>query len=413
MARSDVFNIYQNKSNLKWIVLTAATVISLGSILYTNLLVGKLKDRERSIIRLYAKTLEFALDETVTINQDINFISEEIILQNNSMPMIIMDSVGVVYGYKNIRVDSSRAEATINNRLRRLAAQMAEEYTPIRIAPINPATGEPYLVQYLYYKHSNLLTQLIYYPYVQLSVIAVFGIIAYMAFSYSRTAEQNRVWVGMAKETAHQLGTPISSLMAWVEYLKADEGFSDSDIIDELDKDIAKLQLITARFSSIGSVPVLNEEDLVVVINRVVEYLQARISSKVEMTVESMHENVICNINAPLFEWVVENVCKNSVDAMSGVGSINIKIQEANDWRVFVDISDTGKGIPASRLKQVFNPGFTTKKRGWGLGLALAQRIIEIYHEGKIYVRESDPEKGTTFRIVLHRNKNQIASLPA
>lgn len=413
MARSDVFNIYQNKSNLKWIVLSAATVISLGSILYTNVLVGKLKDRERSIIRLYAKTLEFALDETVTITQDINFISEEIILQNNSMPMIIMDSTGVIYGYKNIRIDSSRSRATNDERLRRMASQMAEEYTPIRIAPVNPATGEPYLVQYLYYKHSNLLTQLIYYPYVQLSVIAVFGIIAYMAFSYSRTAEQNRVWVGMAKETAHQLGTPISSLMAWVEYLKADEEFDNTEILDELDKDIAKLQLITSRFSSIGSVPVLNEEDIVIIVNRVVDYLRARISSKVEIKVDCMHKKVLCNINAPLFEWVIENVCKNAVDAMSGIGTITIKIQEANDWRVFVDVSDTGKGIPTTRLRQIFNPGFTTKKRGWGLGLALAQRIIEIYHEGKIYVRESDPEKGTTFRIVLQRNKNLIASVPS
>jgi signal transduction histidine kinase len=413
MARSDVFNIYQNKSNLKWIVLTAATVISLGSILYTNVLVGKLQDRERSIIRLYAKTLEFALDETVTINQDINFISEEIILQNNSMPMIIMDSTGVIYGYKNIKVDSSRSVATIQSRLQRMAEQMADEYTPIRIAPINPATGEPYLVQYLYYKHSNLLTQLIYYPYVQLSVIAVFGIIAYMAFSYSRTAEQNRVWVGMAKETAHQLGTPISSLMAWVEYLKADEEFVNNEVIDELDKDIAKLQLITSRFSSIGSVPVLNEEDIVQVVNRVVDYLRARISSKVEIEVLSMHEKVVCNINAPLFEWVIENVCKNAVDAMDGIGKISIKLQEANDWRVFVDIMDTGKGIPPAKLKQVFNPGFTTKKRGWGLGLALAQRIIEIYHQGKIYVRESDPEKGTTFRIVLQRNKNLITTVSA
>lgn len=408
MAKSDVFNIYQNKSNLKWIVLTAATVISLGSILYTNLLVGKLKDRERSIIRLYAKTLEFALDESVTITQDINFISEEIILQNNSMPMIIMDSTGVIYGYKNVKIDSSKSAAAINDRLRHLAVQMADEYTPIRIAPINPATGEPYLVQHLYYKHSNLLTQLIYYPYVQLSVIAVFGIIAYMAFSYSRTAEQNRVWVGMAKETAHQLGTPISSLMAWIEYLKADESFTSNEILEELDKDVAKLQLITARFSSIGSVPVLTEEDLVVVINRVVDYLRARVSSKVEMSVDSMHEEVLCKINAPLFEWVIENVCKNAVDAMSGIGDISIRIQEANDWRVFVDITDTGKGIPATKLKQVFNPGFTTKKRGWGLGLALAQRIIEIYHQGKIYVRDSDPEIGTTFRIVLHRNKKLL-----
>jgi nitrogen-specific signal transduction histidine kinase len=405
MARADVFNIYQNKSNLRWIVLTAASVISISSILYTNVLVGRLKERERSFVRLYAKTLEFALDESVTVNQDINFISEEIILQNNSMPMIIMDSAGIIYAYKNIKIDSSRSRNLIEEKLRKMALGMSVDYRPIRIAPINPATGEPYLVQFLYYKHSNLLTQLIYYPYVQLSVIAIFGIIAYMGFSYSRTAEQNRVWVGMAKETAHQLGTPISSLMAWVEYLKGDEQFANNEFLDELDKDIAKLQLITARFSSIGSVPVLNEEDIVAVAVRVADYLSTRISSRVRISVESMHDKVMGNINAPLFEWVIENICKNAVDAMSGVGLITIKIQEASDWRIFMDITDNGKGIPVAKLKQVFNPGFTTKKRGWGLGLALAKRIIVNYHRGKIFVHSSEPEKGTTFRIVLNRTK--------
>ena len=405
MARADVFNIYQNKSNLRWIVLTAASLISIGSILYTNLLVGRLKERERSFVRLYAKTLEFALDESVTVKQDINFISEEIILQNNSMPMIIMDSVGIIYAYKNIKIDSSRAKNLIEDKLRKMALSMSTDYRPIRIAPINPATGEAYLVQFLYYKHSNLLTQLIYYPYVQLSVIAIFGIIAYMGFSYSRTAEQNRVWVGMAKETAHQLGTPISSLMAWVEYLKGDEKFANNEFLDELDKDIAKLQLITARFSSIGSVPILKEEDIVAVSVRVADYLRTRISSRVRISVESMHDKVIGNVNAPLFEWVIENICKNAVDAMSGIGHITIKIQEASDWRIFLDITDNGKGIPVAKLKQVFNPGFTTKKRGWGLGLALAKRIIENYHRGKIFVHSSEPDKGTTFRIVLNRSK--------
>jgi signal transduction histidine kinase len=226
-----------------------------------------------------------------------------------------------------------------------------------------------------------------------------------MAFSYSRTAEQNRVWVGMAKETAHQLGTPISSLMAWVEYLKSDEKFANSEFLDELDKDILKLQLITERFSSIGSVPVLNEEDLVAIAERVSNYLRSRISSKVEIKVESMHEKVVGNVNAPLFEWVIENICKNAVDAMSGIGVITIKIQEASDWRIFIDISDTGKGIPATKMKQVFNPGFTSKVRGWGLGLALAKRIVENYHRGKIFVYSSVLDKGTTFRIVLNRKK--------
>ncbi len=405
MAGANVFNIYQNSSNLKWIVLTIASVISIGSILYTNLLVGRLKAREKSFIRLYAKTLEFALDESVTINQDINFISEEIILQNNSMPMIIMDSLGSIYAYRNISVDSTYSEKRIQERLQKMAKQMATGYKPIKIAPVNPATGEPYLVQFLYYKHSNLLTQLIYYPYVQLVVIAIFGFIAYMAFSYSRTAEQNRVWVGMAKETAHQLGTPISSLMAWVEYLKADEQFANNEFLDELDKDILKLQLITERFSSIGSVPVLNDEDIVEIARRVADYLRIRISSKVTIGVESMHDRVLGNVNAPLFEWVIENICKNAVDAMSGIGHITIKIQEASEWRIFLDITDTGKGIPLNKLKQVFNPGFTTKQRGWGLGLALAKRIVENYHQGKIFVYSSAVDKGTTFRIILNRKK--------
>jgi len=181
--------------------------------------------------------------------------------------------------------------------------------------------------------------------------------------------------------------------------------FANNEFLDELDKDIAKLQLITARFSSIGSVPVLNEEDIVSVAVRVADYLSTRISSRVRISVESMHDKVMGNINAPLFEWVIENICKNAVDAMSGVGVITIRIQEASDWRIFMDITDNGKGIPVAKLKQVFNPGFTTKKRGWGLGLALAKRIIENYHQGKIFVQSSEPEKGTTFRIVLNRSK--------
>jgi two-component system, sporulation sensor kinase E len=215
----------------------------------------------------------------------------------------------------------------------------------------------------------------------------------------------------MAKETAHQLGTPISSLMAWVEYLKADDQFANNEFLDELDKDIAKLQLITARFSSIGSVPVLTEEDIVDVVNRVADYLRSRISSKAIITVESMHDSVVGNVNAPLFEWVIENICKNAVDAMSGVGNINIRVQEASDWRIFIDISDTGKGIPIAKLKEVFHPGFTTKKRGWGLGLALAKRIIENYHNGKIFVFSTEIDHGTTFRIVLNRNKSNKSQI--
>jgi signal transduction histidine kinase len=403
MARSDVFNIYKNQSNLKWIVLIAATIISAGSIYYTNMLVDKLKERERSFISLYATTLEYVLDESVTVTQDINFISEQIILQNSTIPMIIMDSLEQVIDYKNIDMDLSRSKTYINKRLRSRAKKMTRMYEPIMIAPINPATGEPYLVQYLYYENSFLLTQLTYYPFIQLSVIAIFGVIAYLGFNYSRTAEQNRVWVGMAKETAHQLGTPISSLIAWVEYLKTDERMQGSEILVELDKDIQKLELITERFSSIGSVPVLKDENIMEVVNRVADYLRSRISSKVTLEVSGTQEDIIAQINPPLFEWVIENIIKNAVDAMAGVGMIKVNVIQGNDYKVFVDISDNGKGISPSKLKTIFNPGFTTKKRGWGLGLALAERIIENYHKGRVFVKSSEIDVGTTFRVVLNR----------
>lgn len=405
MAKKDGFNLYENKSTLKWIVLGVSLVISGGSIFYTNVLVNKLKIKEKSFIRLYAKALEYTVSENVKISQNINFISEEIIYQNNSIPMIIMDTLGGIYGSINIEIDSTWTKARINNKLRKMVASMKKDYPPIRIAPIDKATGEPYYVQFLYYKNSSLLTQLTYYPYVQLSVIAIFGFIAYWAFNYSRTAEQNRVWVGMAKETAHQLGTPISSLMAWMEHLRADPDFTNYDILTELDKDIHKLSLITERFSNIGSVPKLKEEEIILEVNKVISYLRPRISSKVEMTVKGRQKNIYAQINIALFEWVIENICKNAVDAMGGVGKIEINIMEGSDWRVFIDISDNGKGIDPSKIKRVFSPGFTTKKRGWGLGLALAKRIIENYHQGKVYVKSSSPDQGTTFRIVLNRNQ--------
>jgi signal transduction histidine kinase len=228
-------------------------------------------------------------------------------------------------------------------------------------------------------------------------------VIAYLAFSYSKTAEQNRVWVGMAKETAHQLGTPLSSLMAWVEYIKQDPRFTTSDhnLAEELDKDVQKLQIITERFSSIGSVPVLKEENVENLIRKTVNYLQARLPNRVHIAIEAISANITAKLSPPLFEWVIENLCKNAVDAMDGAGNINIKILRGSDYKVFIDIGDSGKGIPKSKIRQVFSPGFTTKKRGWGLGLTRVKRIIENYHDGKIFVKSSEPEKGTVFRIVL------------
>lgn len=400
---SEVFNIYKNKSNLNWIVLFISIVISGGSIYYTDVLVKQLKQRERRQIELFAKALEYTINESS--KRDVYFITEEILFQNNSIPTILVDKQGKIGDYRNIEIDSSWSASKVSFTLNKELKKMKDEYDPIDVNFKDPETDEIYDTQFIYYRNSFLLTQLTYYPYIQLSVIAIFAFIAYLAFNYSKAAEQNRVWVGMAKETAHQLGTPISSLIAWLEFLKTDKHFKDSNIITELDKDIKKLMLITERFSSIGSVPILNEENIVEVINNSVSYLRSRVSSKVNMEVHAMHDNISANINVPLFEWVIENICKNAVDAMGGEGNLNIKIVEGSDWRVFVDISDDGKGIPKSKLKQVFNPGFTTKKRGWGLGLTLAKRIIENYHNGKVYVKSSEPDKGTTFRIVLRRKK--------
>ena len=400
---SDVFNIYKNKSNLNWIVLFISVVISGGSIYYTNVLVKQLKQRERRQIELFAKALEYTINESS--KRDVYFITEEILFQNNSIPTILVDRQGKIGDYRNIEIDSSWSVSKVSFTLNKELKKMKDEYDPIDVNFKDPETDEIYDTQYIYYRNSFLLTQLTYYPYIQLSVIAIFAFIAYLAFNYSKVAEQNRVWVGMAKETAHQLGTPISSLIAWLEFFKTDKHFKNSKIITELDKDIKKLMLITERFSSIGSVPILNEENIVDVVNNSVTYLQSRVSSKVNLKVHAMYDQISANINVPLFEWVIENIFKNAVDAMGGEGNLNIKIVEGSDWRVFVDISDDGKGIPKSKLKQVFNPGFTTKKRGWGLGLTLAKRIIENYHNGKVFVKSSEPDKGTTFRIVLRRKK--------
>ncbi len=254
---------------------------------------------------------------------------------------------------------------------------------------------------YVYFEDSFLLTQLKYYPYIQFAIIGLFLLVSYLLFSTFRKAEQNQVWVGMAKETAHQLGTPLSSLMAWVEYLK-DKGV-DNATITELNKDVRRLEIITDRFSKIGSEPELKSEEVLTLLDNLINYLKTRVSRKVTFAIVNLEEDeVFAQINKPLFEWVIENLCKNAIDAMGGNGDITVEVSEEGQ-QVIIDISDTGKGIPASKFKTVFEPGFTTKKRGWGLGLSLTKRIMENYHSGKIFVKQSEIDKGTTFRIVLNK----------
>ena len=397
--KSGGIDLYYDKSKLKWIILSISVFISVGSIFYTNVLVNQLKERERRQIELYAKAIQYTLD--AKLDKDLNFVSDEILVPNNSIPTILLSESGQILEYRNIAIDSTLSDKGKQQTLYKELEKMRDEYEPIEVVDRDEITNEVYVINYVYYRNSFLLTQLKYYPIVQLSVIAIIAFISYMAFDYSKAAEQNRVWVGLAKETAHQLGTPISSLMAWVEYFKDQSDIKDKNLIDELNKDIKKLQVITERFSNIGSTPALKEEMVENLINSIVGYLKPRISQKVSITVDALTEGIIARVNAPLFEWVIENLCKNAVDAMAGSGSIHIYILKGSEGRVFVDINDTGKGIQKSRIKQVFNPGFTTKKRGWGLGLTLAKRIIEIYHEGKIYIKSSEENKGTTFRIVL------------
>lgn len=400
IKQAGAINLYQNKFALKVTIILVSIIIGFVSIYYTNILVEELKDREKRLIELYANTLEYTVNENN--NDNLAFIFQEIIVGNNSIPVIVTDEDGVPAFDKNIEYPNSFSSEEKMRLLVQELEIMREEHEPIVIAFKN-SEGVVENKQFVYYRNSDLLNQLTFYPYIQLSVIGVFALLAYMAFSYSKTAEQNRVWVGLAKETAHQLGTPLSSLMAWVEYFKSEPRYADSEIVEELNKDIKRLDMITSRFSNIGSVPVLKQENIYEVITEIIDYLLPRISTKVKININIKDKDLKASINKPLFDWVVENLCKNAVDAMSGTGIINININKEND-KVLIDIADTGKGIPKSKIKQVFQPGFTTKKRGWGLGLTLVKRIIENYHAGKIFVKSSEVDVGTTFRIIL-RNK--------
>ncbi|WP_209329614.1 sensor histidine kinase [Lunatimonas salinarum] len=381
-------DFYQNKGKVKWIIFGFSLVISIGSIYYTNTLVEELKQRERRQVDLYASALEYA-----SVNSDnLTFIFQDIIQENRSIPVITTDAEGNPLEYKNVKIKKNSTEEEIDRQLRAELAEMVAVYEPIKLL-------DNY---FIYYRNSELLTRLRYYPYVQLSVILVFGLLAYALFNQSKVAEQNRLWAGLTKETAHQLGTPLASLMAWIDYFKNSPVWEENkEVIMELDKDVKKLQVVTERFSNIGSTPVIKVENVYSAVEETITYLRPRISSKVEIKFNSHAENIEAMMNKPLFEWVVENICKNAVDAMKGQGMISIDIVKESEKFVFIDISDTGKGMEKGMFKKVFNPGFTTRKRGWGLGLTLAKRIIEGYHQGRIFVNNSELGRGTTFRVVL------------
>lgn len=387
-------DFYTNQARIKWFILIVAIIIGGGSIIYTNGLVGKLKKGEEEKIRLWAQAVEFSslpdVDESA-----LTFISNNIIGPDNTLPVIVLDSATQeIYDARNVGEALSERQRMLN--------RMRSENDPFKIIIRNGSEGEISDIQYVYYRNSYLLRQLSTYPYIQLSVIAIFGFIAYLAFSYSRRSEQNSVWVGMAKETAHQLGTPLSSLIAWVEYLRGmAEMKGRDDIIVELEKDVVRLEMITERFSNIGSVPVLKSQNVYDTVSGLLNYLKPRVSSKVHFKIEGESRDIMAKLNKPLFEWVLENIVKNGVDAMSGIGNITVTIGQESEHEVFIDIADDGKGIVKGKASEVFKPGFTTKKRGWGLGLALVKRIIENYHNGRIFVKNSQADVGTVFRIVL------------
>jgi signal transduction histidine kinase len=329
-------------------------------------------------------------------NADINFFFERIkkINENNTIPVIWKDGSGHLNSINIAMSESLSIEEKQTLLQSKLKEIIAENNKPIEM-------DMGFQKEYIYYGNSKLLKLLRYYPLSQLLVVLIIGFLGYIFFSYSRRAEQNRVWVGLAKETAHQLGTPLSSLTAWVEILR-NEPTINPEIVIELSKDIQRLETITTRFSNIGSMPILKKEDLEEVITSFISYLKIRISTKVHIEIKSaLIANQVANVNKYLFEWVIENICKNAVDAMGGTGDMLIYLHEGKNNQLYIDISDTGKGIPTANLSKVFSPGFSTKKRGWGLGLTLAKRIVENYHEGKLSIKSSELNKGTTFRISL------------
>ena len=372
-----------------------AIAIAFISLYYTDQLVKKLGEREQKLIDLYAKGLQSIAQSEDAGN--LSFLFQEIIEANTSVPVILADSKRNPISQKNIILPNRLTKSEETAFLKNLMNEMATSYSPIEIEYI------PGFKNYIYYKNSALINQLRYYPYIQLTVIFIFVMLGYLVFNNARKVEQNRVWVGMSKETAHQLATPLSSLMAWIEIFKSDPHFSQPEAVVELEKDINRLETITARFSNIGSVPVLKPENAMEVVQSSVAYLQLRVSTKVKFDFIAGVEIEPLKIaaNRALFDWALENIVKNGVDAMGGIGSITISMTKLEENQLAIDITDSGKGMPKNQLKKVFEPGFTTKQRGWGLGLTLTKRIIEQYHGGKVFVKNSELGKGTCFRVML------------
>ena len=372
---------------VKIILVVAAVIIAVASLLVSHFLVRDLSIEERHRMEVWAQALHALneADETTDVSLVLSVMEG-----NNTIPVIVVNSEGDIDDFRNIKdIDDNQESMANSQKLKDYARSMIKAGDTIRIGQ-----------QLVCYDESIMLKRLQAWPYVQLGIVLIFVVVAIFALLSSKRAEQNKVWVGLSKETAHQLGTPVSSLMAWVEMLK--EQYPEDDLLPEMDKDVKRLQLIAERFSKIGSLPEPVESSMNEVLGHVVSYMDRRTSNQVQIISCLPDHEVVVRMNASLFEWVIENLCKNAVDAMEGKGTITLTLYEEPQG-VAIEVQDTGKGIKKKDLANVFTPGFTTKKRGWGLGLSLARRIVEEYHHGRIFVKQSGLGKGTTFRIELKK----------
>lgn len=372
---------FKNFRNAKYVLIAVAAVIAVVSLWVSNLIVEDLKQEEERRMAVWASAMTSLINADV--GEDVS-LENEILTSNKTIPVVMMDKEGNIISHNNI----------LESKLDRVAAEMRASGSKIEV----PLGDDEFC--YIYYDDSATLVQLSYYPYIQLAVVVLFFVICFVAVLSSKRAEQNRVWVGLSKETAHQLGTPISSLMAWIEVLKAK--YTDDELLPEMERDVQRLQMVADRFSKIGSRTEPVTEDVSAVVGKAVEYMKRRSPAKVKYNLSFPDAPLLTRLNVPLMGWVFENLCKNAIDAMEGCGEISVVVSDDGD-KVLVDVSDTGKGIAKSRWKMIFEPGFTTKPRGWGLGLSLAKRIVEEFHKGRIYIKKSFPGKGTTFRIELKK----------
>ncbi|MBB4037184.1 hypothetical protein GGR21_003099 [Dysgonomonas hofstadii] len=380
--------VENNKVLLRYLFIAIAIIIAFGSLIVSHYLVKDLSKEERNKMEIWAEaTKEVASDME---NPNMNLVVQ-VLNSNTTIPVILYDKKENYYTSANIDLPAVNEQ----DYLKEKAKKFEKSHKPIIIEVED-------FDQYIYYDDSYTLKHLQLYPYIQIGVLLIFMVTAFFALFTTMRMEQDRLWVGLSKETAHQLGTPISSLLAWIEYLKLKD--ADQGIVSDMEKDIDRLQMITDRFSKIGSAPALKKENIEELIQRTIIYLEKRISKKVIFETHFQSAPLYAEVSESLLSWVIENLTKNAVDAMGGQGRITYILSET-DKNIVLDIKDTGKGIPKSKFKTIFNPGFTTKERGWGLGLSLAKRIIESYHRGKIYVKSSEIDVGTTFCIELKKVK--------